>query len=217
MKFSNKPKLFIITGSNGAGKSTYKQTLLPLEFNQLEIFDGDLFYSKKSKEFYNVTKSSKESRKLAEEELELEFLRIVDSSISLMTDFAYEGHFTGTGAWKIPKRFKDEGFEIHLIFCGLNSYVRSVQRVELRVKNGGFHVTPLDIENNYYGNMEMLDKNFHIFDSVELLDTSYQIKSIGKLESGKPVDAVFTEEIPEWLKTGMPNIYGNLLAFNEVK
>jgi len=37
-----KPKIFIITGSNGAGKSTYKQALLPIEFNTLEIFDGDI-------------------------------------------------------------------------------------------------------------------------------------------------------------------------------
>ena len=69
MKFSGKPKLFIITGSNGAGKSTYKQALLPAEFNTLEIFDGDIFYIKQSTAFYKINRSSKESRKLAEEAL----------------------------------------------------------------------------------------------------------------------------------------------------
>ena len=47
MPLSGKPQLFIITGSNGAGKSTLKQALLPPEFGDLEIFDGDIFYTKK--------------------------------------------------------------------------------------------------------------------------------------------------------------------------
>jgi predicted ABC-type ATPase len=98
MKFSGKPKLFIITGSNGAGKSTYKQALLPSAFNSLDIFDGDIFYTQQSIAFYKTTRSSKESRKLAEEALEKEFLRLVELSISQKTSFAYEGHFTGGGA-----------------------------------------------------------------------------------------------------------------------
>lgn len=74
MLSSLKPQLFIITGSNGAGKSTYKQALFPPEFNDLPIFDGDIFYTLKSTEFYKQYKSSKEARKLAEEALEEEFL-----------------------------------------------------------------------------------------------------------------------------------------------
>ena len=184
MKFLGKPQLFIITGSNGAGKSTYKQTLLPDEFDSLDIFDGDIFYTQQSIAFYKINKSSKESRKLAEETLETEFLRLVELSISKNSSFAYEGHFTGSGAWKIPERFKKEGFEIRLIFCGLNKVERSIQRVGMRVKKGGFHVTPLAIENNYWGNMEMLDKNYPMFDSVELIDTSSVIIPIARLEFG---------------------------------
>jgi predicted ABC-type ATPase len=81
MKFFIKPRLFIITGSNGAGKSTYKQTLLPAEFGSLKIFDGDIFYTQQSTAFYKKNRSSKESRRLAEEALENEFLRLVELSI----------------------------------------------------------------------------------------------------------------------------------------
>lgn len=179
---------------------------MPAEFTQLEIFDGDIFYTQKSVEFYKATKSSKESRKLAEEALEQEFLYLVQNSITNRTHFAYEGHFTGPGAWKAPERFKQVGFEIHLKFCGLNSIRKSIKRVELRVKKGGFHVTPLAIENNYYDNMQMLDKNFQMFDSVEIIDTSDTIIPIGKLEFGIPVSAIPSDQIPNWL-TGMPKIY----------
>lgn len=215
MKFSGKPKLFIVTGSNGAGKSTYKHALLPFEYKKLEIFDGDIFYTQQSIAFYKINRSSKESRKLAEEALEQEFLRLVELSISQKNSFAYEGHFTGIGAWKVPERFKKEGFEIHLIFCGLNTVLRSIQRVEMRVKKGGFHVTPLAIENNYWGNMEMLNRNFAMFDSVELIDTSKLISPIAKLILGAPVSAIPSDRIPEWLKKGMPDIFKAIEAFND--
>jgi predicted ABC-type ATPase len=206
MKFTSKPQLFIITGSNGAGKSTYRQALLPIEFNSLEIFDGDIYYTQQSTAFYKQTRSSKESRRLAEEALEIEFLRLVELSISRAESFAYEGHFTGKGAWQIPERFKQEGFEIHLIFCGLNTLKRSIQRVDMRVKKGGFHVTPLAIENNYWGNMEMLDKNFSLFDSVEIIDTSNLITPIAKIESGVIITTISLNMLPAWVMKGMPVI-----------
>ena len=208
MPFSSKPQLFIVTGSNGAGKSTYRQYLLPPEFSNLDVFDGDLFYTRKSIEFYKIHGSSKEARKQAEEALEEEFLKLVDHSISQRMHFAYEGHFTGAGAWKIPERFKAEGFEIHLVFCGLNTVTKSIKRVDERVKEGGFHVTPLAIQNNFYGNMEMLEKNCQMFDSVEILDTSSdQILQVTKLEHGKVTYCSQENEIPEWFKNGMPNLY----------
>lgn len=216
MKFSIKPQLFIITGSNGAGKSTYKQTLLPIEFTNLQIFDGDIFYTQKSIEFYKINKSSKESRKLAEEALEWEFLRLVELNISQLTSFAYEGHFTGNGAWRVPERFKENGFEIHLIFCGLNTLTRSIQRVEMRVKKGGFHVTPLAIENNYWGNMEMLDKNFKMFDSVELIDTSGKMIPVAKFLNGNIEQSVAIDQVPDWLRNGMPVIFELIKKHNVV-
>jgi predicted ABC-type ATPase len=199
----------------GAGKSTYGQALLPTEFNNLNIFDGDIYYTRKSIEFYKQTRSSKESRKLAEEALEIEFLKLVELSISQRENFAYEGHFTGSGAWQIPQRFKEVGFEINLIFCGLSTVKQSIQRVDTRVKKGGFHVTALAIENNYWGNMEMLDKNFFIFDSVEIIDTSSPTTSIAKIETGIVITAITIDQLPVWFSKGMPTITALVEAFHK--
>jgi predicted ABC-type ATPase len=188
--------------------------LLPPEFNNLDIFDGDIFFAQQRTAFYKVNRSSKESRKLAEDALEQEFLRLVDLSISQKSNFAYEGHFTGNGAWAIPERFRKEGFEIHLIFCGLNTLIKSIQRVDMRVKKGGFHVTPLAIENNYFGNMEMLKKNYGMFASVDLIDTSNLIIPIARLEFGVPVSTMPSNQIPLWLQKGMPDIFKKIEGFN---
>ena len=95
MPFTDKPQLFIITGSNGAGKSTLKQALLPAAFQDLEIFDGDIFYTKKSTKFYKQFKNSKEAKRLAGEALEKHFLNLFEEHITEQKHFAYEGHFTG--------------------------------------------------------------------------------------------------------------------------
>lgn len=204
--FSN-PQLFIITGSNGAGKSTYRQALFPEEFHNLDIFDGDIFYSNKNTEYYKKYKSSKEARNLANEALEEHFIDLVDNHIRNQQHFAYEGHFTGPGAWKIPERFKAEGFDINLIFCGLDSVSTSIKRVEIRVRKNGFHVNPLDIENNYYGNMEMLNKYFSMFNSIEILDTSNAILPVCSLRENEAFTPLSDENLPSWFKTYMPDIY----------
>jgi len=211
MPSSGKPQLFIITGSNGAGKSTLKQALLPPKFSNLEIFDGDIFYTKKSTEFYKQHGSSKEAKKQANESLEEHFRALITHHITNQLDFAYEGHFTGAGAWATPQQFKTSGFNIHLIFCGLKDVVKSIQRVEIRFKKGGFHVTPLDIGNNFYGNMQMLNKNFRMFDSIEVFDTSDSILPICHLSKGEAYSPLQNVDIPLWFKEGMPELYSLLI------
>lgn len=211
MPSSDKPQLFIVTGSNGAGKSTLKQALLPEEFAELDIFDGDIFYTKKSVEIYREIKVSKETKRLAQEALEEHFLKLIDTHIEGQKHFAYEGHFTGPGAWTVPQRFKEAGFETHLIFCGLTNVTKSIQRVDIRFKKGGFHVPPLDIGNNFHGNMEMLNKQFATFDSIEIIDTSNnQIIPVCSLLDGRAYTPLSDEDLPEWFKSGMPNIYALL-------
>jgi predicted ABC-type ATPase len=208
MPLPAKPQLFIITGSNGAGKSTLKQALLPTEFAGLDIFDGDIFYTRKSTEFYRQYKSSKEARKLAEEALEHHFIALTQHHIKKEQHFAYEGHFTGAGAWKIPQQFKDAGFQVNLIFCGLNKVIKSIQRVDIRVKKNGFHVPPLAIENNFYGNMEMVNKNYQLLDTIEVLDTSNNvILPICSISHGECYTPLADIDIPDWFKTGLSLLY----------
>lgn len=60
--------MFIITGSNGAGKSTVGTTYLPLEIQKnYSVFDGDKLALQKRRELSVIIKSFKEARKLADE------------------------------------------------------------------------------------------------------------------------------------------------------
>lgn len=63
--------------------------------------------------------------------------------------------------------------------------------------------------------MEMLDRNFGMFNSVELIDTSGIIIPIAELVFGEVKTCVDLNLIPEWLIKGMPIIYQKLMSFNQ--
>src|SRR6266496_2921435 len=111
------PELHIITGSNGAGKSTVGPDYLPLHIQQLgNIFDGDKLFMQKRSELWNSgIKSHKECKKLAFAFVEETFDNLVAVALSSNTDLTYEGHFTNEATWDIPRKFKAAGYSIHLI------------------------------------------------------------------------------------------------------
>lgn len=139
------PNLYIITGSNGAGKSTVGREYLPFAIQQnCEIFDGDKLFMEKQKELWrNGIKAHKEAKKIAFSFVEETFDDLMETAISLNTDFVYEGHFTNDATWDIPKRFKEHGYQIHLIFFGLANTSLSEFRVIDRAKQGGHYVDPI--------------------------------------------------------------------------
>ncbi len=115
----------------------------------------------------------KEVRNIAHAYLEEIWEALYTKHLNERTDFAYEGHFTNEATWDIPRQFKKAGFDIHLIFLGLTNPNLSMLRVLDRSENeGGHYVSKEEVEINFYGNMEKLNKHFEMFDSVQIIDAS---------------------------------------------
>lgn len=206
------PNLYIITGSNGAGKSSLGSEYVPENLKK-NIFDGDKVFMEKRKELWkNGVKSPKENIKLAGEYVNFTFENLVENAIKNFEDFAYEGHFTNDETWKIPQKFKDSGYEINLIFFGLTNTNLSEIRVIGRAKEGGHYVEPITIASNFYGNLEKLDIYFPIFDSIIIYDTS-TTEHIGivEIQNGKVTNSIEISKIPNWFKENLPSIYGLIL------
>ncbi len=201
------PVLYIITGSNGAGKSSVGPDYIPGHLRN-SIFDGDKLFMQKRSEFWvNGIKSHKECKKLAAEFVETTFDNLVEASLQTNADFAYEGHFTNDATWGIPKRFKDAGYKIHLIFFGLTDTAISETRVVARAKEGGHYVDPITISDNFYGNLEKLDKYFTMFHSVTIIDTSsIEHTGLAVIESGGCTAAVLADDLPHWFSGNLLNI-----------
>ena len=204
------PSLYIITGSNGAGKSTVGARYLPEHIrNNYTIFDGDLLFVKKQRELFRlVTHSPKEARKLA-------FQHVVDALLGSFTKtpsstgklLLYEGHFTNDAIWDTPRRFKAAGYDIHLLFLGLTDPDLSQFRVTGRVAKGGHFVDRLTIEDNFKGNLEMLNLNFRFIDHLTIIDTSeiHHI-TLATLNSGVVTSAVPAAMLPDWFRVYLVEI-----------
>lgn len=203
------PALYIITGSNGAGKSTIGPDYLPAEILQrTTIFDGDkLFMQKRSELWRSGIKSHKECKKLAFEFVEETFEALVESALAAHTDFTYEGHFTNEATWDIPRKFRNADYSVHLIFFGLRDTDLSELRVVDRSQLGGHYVDPITVANNFYGNLEKLDQHHGLFHSVQIVDTSETDHLVlALLENGEPALAVPSEMLPDWFRSNLPTI-----------
>jgi predicted ABC-type ATPase len=211
------PELHIITGSNGAGKSSVGIVYFPINIQQkCEVFDGDKLFMEKQRELWKSGITAiKEAKKIAIQFVEHTFNSLVENAIFHKVDFAYEGHFTNDATWDIPKRFKQEGFSIHLILLGLTDIYLSESRVIDRSKFGGHYVDPKTIAQNFYGNLEKLDKYFSIFDSVRIIDSSdLKYIELCSLNFGVLKSSVQNNLIPKWFKENLPNIYSIIPAKN---
>jgi predicted ABC-type ATPase len=144
------PDLYIISGSNGAGKSTIGQDYVPA--NVLEdssIFDGDKLYMHKHLELWKSgMRADKRIKEIANDFVLETFSQLIDEAIGSRKHFAYEGHFTEDGSWNVPRLFKNEGYAIHLIFFGLSN---TDQSDEMFCVKAGLHHFQCPIFPDFYG------------------------------------------------------------------
>jgi len=189
------PGLYIITGSNGAGKSSVGSNYLPDHIRKnCEVFDGDKLFMQKQKLLWKQVDE------------------LVEGAILNNTDFAYEGHFINEATGDIPKRFKNNGYAIYIIFLGLTNTALSQLRVTDRAKLGGHYVQPAEVEANFYGNLEKPNKYYILFDIVTIIDTSQPKHTIlAFLINGFIEYSVRVEDLPEWFTNGLPTIMQAIL------
>lgn len=203
------PELYIITGSNGAGKSTVGASYLPLHIQQrCTVFDGDKLFMDKQRELWQAgIKAIKEAKKLAFAFVEETFDRLVNEAITSSMDFVYEGHFTNEATWDIPRRFKANGFAIHMVYLGLVDTSLSQLRVIDRSKEGGHYVDPLTVSNNFYGNLQKLNEHFEMFDTLQIIDTSEpEHRTLAVFRSGVVANSVDYTQLPNWFVKHLPNL-----------
>lgn len=203
------PELHIITGSNGAGKSTIGAAYLPHYIRtKCTVFDGDrLFMIKQQELWQSGITAIKEAKKLAFAHVEKTFDELRQAALTNCDNFVYEGHFTNEATWDVPKQFKAAGFTIHMIYFGLANTKLSELRVVDRTKEGGHYVDPVTVANNFYGNLQQLNKHFNLFDRLQVVDTSeVEHKMLAIFSLGKVETSVDFSELPQWFVSYLPSL-----------
>ena len=209
----NQPLLLVIAGSNGAGKSTYSKLFLPDEMRDVDVWDFDIQFYEFKKLAIKQGLSPKEATIKAEEKVSALFNERRRACMQKKFSFAYEGHFTGGAQWQPLLEAKQQGFYVHMIFLGLPSVEKSMERVRARVKAGGHYVNEQNIKINFYGNMDMLDRNLKLPDQIDIYEAGKKIypAKICTIINGIVVASL--PVIPGWIKNEMPELKAAIEAY----
>ena len=133
------PKLYIISGCNGAGKTTASYALLPEMLGCSQFVNSDEFA--KSLSPFSPDSASIQASKLMLLKINYLFRRL--------EDFAIETTLATRSLKKMVKYAQSNGYEVTVLYIWLNSPDLSVERVKARVAAGGHNIPEATIRRRY--------------------------------------------------------------------
>ncbi len=134
------PRLYIISGCNGAGKTTASYSLLPEMLNCKEFVNSDEFAKGLSP--FDPSKASIHASRY--------MLMKIRYLLKRNQDFAVETTLATRTLLKIAKTAQAAGYTITLLYFWLNSPDLAIERVKARVENGGHNIPEDTIVRRYY-------------------------------------------------------------------
>ncbi|WP_026450850.1 zeta toxin family protein [Aequorivita capsosiphonis] len=146
-------RLFIIAGCNGAGKTTASYTILPDILKCSEFVNADEIARGLSP--FNPDKSSFQAGRL--------MLKRINELMNFGDDFAFETTLATKSYKNYVVQAQKKGYEVTLLFFFLKSSELAINRVKIRVEEGG-HNIPQNIIIRRYENG--LNNFFSIFKPI---------------------------------------------------
>ncbi len=164
-----KKKCYILGGPNGSGKTTFANEFLPKEAECINFINADLIAQGLSP--FKPDRVAIEAGRL--------MIRHINECIRKNESFAFETTLSGKGYIKKVYDWKKQQYEIIIYFFKLPSVEFAIERVKLRVAQGGHNVPEQDIRRRF----ERSWYNFNNFykelaDSWIVFDTSGNIPLI---------------------------------------
>jgi predicted ABC-type ATPase len=157
------PNLYVISGCNGAGKTTASYTVLPEMLDCEEFINADEIARGLSP--FNPDKAAIEAGRI--------MLRKIGDLIKTKSDFAFETTLSTKSYINTIQKAKKEGYEIILVFFWLDSVDLAIERVETRVKEGGHNIPKDVIRRRYFAGLRNLfDLYIPVSDYWLLFNTS---------------------------------------------
>ncbi len=140
------PKLYIISGCNGSGKTTASYTLLPDLLNCREFVNSDEF-AKSFSPFDPGAASVTASRYM---------LMKINYLLDRKADFAVETTLATRSLLQIVLQAKRLGYETTVLYFWLNSPELAIERVRDRVVSGGHNIPDAVVRRRYVMGLQYL-------------------------------------------------------------
>jgi predicted ABC-type ATPase len=155
-------RIVIIAGPNGAGKTTFAREFLPNEADCPNFVNADLIAAGLSP-FAPELAAFKAGRLMLEE---------IASHVRHGESFAFETTLSGlTYAQMIPV-WRSFGYTVELVFLSLPDVEMAIERVAIRVKQGGHNVPEEVIRRRFEHGIKNFGRYKLLVDSWQLYDNS---------------------------------------------
>ena len=185
------PRMYIISGCNGSGKTTASYMLLPELLDCSEFVNSDEF-AKSLAPFHPETAYITASRYM------LKKLRYL---FTRREDFCIETTLATRSLLKTVRMAQDQGYFVTVVYLWLRDPEIAVRRVAARVEAGGHDVAPDVIRRRYYTGLEyFFDLYSPVCDKWMLVDNSeneFRIVAEGSSKGTQVRDLAVYQQIKE--------------------
>ena len=184
------PKLTIVIGANGAGKSTWcdrhRKARLPNDFYNADSIAKGLGN-------WNSPRKQREARELVD--------RQIAGHLKAKTDFGFESTYSGRSRPDIVRRAKALGYTVEAVFVGTTGPQINVNRVATRVAGRtGHEVLTTEIRRRWTAGQDNLVATAGVIDRIELIDNSGpRARSAVRIEGRREVGRA--SQVPKWCST----------------
>jgi len=201
-KRRKKSQIYVLAGVNGAGKSSV----------------GGAMFAKVGQEFFNpdvvAREDRQESPEISQEEANAkaweEGRRLLEISIIERRDFAFETTLGGNTMTELLEKAATAGIDVHIWYVGLETVELHIERVRLRVAQGGHDIPEMKIRQRYDRSrlnlLRLLPRltELRLFDNTAESDALMhrwpEPKLLLQWHRGRIVRKYKLRQMPEWAK-----------------
>jgi predicted ABC-type ATPase len=156
-------RCYIIAGPNGAGKTTFAKSFLPSEGECLNFINVDLIAE-------GLSPLAPDRARIAAGRL---LLKKIDACAASGESFAFETTLSGMGYVERMREWRRKGYEIIIYYLRLPSVEMAIDRVRVRVAEGGHDVPEEDTRRRFHrGWNNFVDTYQDLADAWVIFDTS---------------------------------------------
>ncbi len=202
MTSSRAPRIYVLAGVNGAGKSSIAGA--SFRAAGVDYYNPDEAARKLIAANPGLTQTQANSAAWQQGRF------LLETAIARRLDFAFE---TTLGANTIPRLLSkavSKGADVHVWYAGLSSPELHIERVRARVRKGGHDISEADIRRRYKHSRLNLIHLLPVLTALRVYDNSIEAdpaagkeptpKLVLHRERGKIVGPADLSKTPEWAK-----------------
>lgn len=157
------PRILVIAGPNGAGKTTFAREYLPREGECPEFINADLIAAGLSP--FDPDRAAVQAGRLMIEEIR--------RRVAARESFAFETTLSGRSYVRLIPEWQKIGHRVELTFLWLPSVELAIERVRIRVSQGGHGIPEEVIRRRYELGWENFQREYRdLVNDWELYDNS---------------------------------------------